>query len=112
MMKYLSETRLEKDVNSAGLQWLTPVNLTTWEPEIRRIVVQDQPRQKCSQDPISNNSWAQCCALVNLSYAKGWQFKAGLGKTFVRPHLSKNFFKKLGMVVCVCHTSNGRKLKI
>jgi hypothetical protein len=29
----------------AGLWWLTPIILGTWEAEIRRIKVQSQPRQ-------------------------------------------------------------------
>jgi hypothetical protein len=35
----------EKIFASAGCQWLTPVILATQEAEIRRIVVQSQPRQ-------------------------------------------------------------------
>jgi hypothetical protein len=36
--------------------WLTPVVLTTQEPEIRRIIVCSQPRQKvCKTPPISTN---------------------------------------------------------
>jgi hypothetical protein len=37
----------------AGHQWLTPVILATQEAEIRRIVVQSQPQENSSQDPIS-----------------------------------------------------------
>jgi hypothetical protein len=32
-------------------QWLMPVVLASWEAEIRRITVQDQPRTNNSQDP-------------------------------------------------------------
>jgi hypothetical protein len=34
-----------KTISSAGCQWLTPIILATQEAEIRRIVVQSQPRQ-------------------------------------------------------------------
>jgi hypothetical protein len=36
----------------AGRWWLTPVILTTQEAEIRRIIVQSQPRANSLQDPI------------------------------------------------------------
>jgi hypothetical protein len=35
----------------AGHQWLTPVILATWEAEIRRILVWDQPRQIVHETP-------------------------------------------------------------
>jgi hypothetical protein len=35
----------------AGLQWLTPVVLPTWEAEIRRILVQGYPRQIVFKNP-------------------------------------------------------------
>jgi hypothetical protein len=36
---------LVRNTYVAGHQWLTPVILATWEAEIRKIMVQDQPRQ-------------------------------------------------------------------
>jgi hypothetical protein len=38
---------------TAGCQWLMPVVLTTWEAEIKRIVVGSQPRQIFLWDPFS-----------------------------------------------------------
>jgi hypothetical protein len=35
------------------VQWLTPIILPTQEVEIRRIVIQGQPRQKVSKTHIS-----------------------------------------------------------
>jgi hypothetical protein len=44
--KQQKEGRLEKDKKKfVRHQWLTPVILTTQEAEIRRITVQNQPRQ-------------------------------------------------------------------
>jgi hypothetical protein len=36
---------------TAGCCWLTPIILTTWEADIRRIVVQDQLRQIVCKAP-------------------------------------------------------------
>jgi hypothetical protein len=44
-----------KSKYAAGHQWLVPVILASWKTEIRRIVVQGQPRQNSSRDPISKN---------------------------------------------------------
>jgi hypothetical protein len=41
----------------------------------------------------------------------GSQFEASLGKNLVRLHLNSNN-KKLGVVVHMCHFSDGRKCKI
>jgi hypothetical protein len=38
-------------MKQAGLQWLTPIILVTWETEIRRIEVQDQPGQIVHETP-------------------------------------------------------------
>jgi hypothetical protein len=38
---------------------VTTVILATWEVEIRRIVVQDQPGQKVHKTTISTNDWVQ-----------------------------------------------------
>jgi hypothetical protein len=35
----------------AGPQYLTPVILVTWEVEIRRVTVPDQPEQKVHETP-------------------------------------------------------------
>jgi hypothetical protein len=37
-----------------------PVILASWEAEIRRITLQDQPQAKSSQDLISTNKKAGC----------------------------------------------------
>jgi hypothetical protein len=41
------------EFNGAGQPWLTIVILATWEAEIRRIVIQDQPRQIVRRTPNS-----------------------------------------------------------
>jgi hypothetical protein len=38
--------------------------LATLEAKIRRIMVQNQPRQNSSRDPISTNGWAWWCTPV------------------------------------------------
>jgi hypothetical protein len=43
----------EKKLDEAGHQWLTPVILVIQEAEIRRIIVQSQPRQIVCEIPIS-----------------------------------------------------------
>jgi hypothetical protein len=45
------QTSLQKISLRAGLQWLTPVVLPTWEAEIRRILVQGYPRQIVTKNP-------------------------------------------------------------
>jgi hypothetical protein len=42
-----------KFIDKAGCWWLTPVILVTQEAEVRRIVVQSQPRQIVLRYPIS-----------------------------------------------------------
>jgi hypothetical protein len=44
---------------SQALQ-LTPVILVSWDAEIGTMVVQGQPKQKRSYDPISTNKKAEC----------------------------------------------------
>jgi hypothetical protein len=39
--------------------WLKPVILSTWEVEIRRIIVQSQPGQKVLETSISTKGWVQ-----------------------------------------------------
>jgi hypothetical protein len=46
-------TITKKTFHLARHQWLTPVIPATQEAEIRRIVVQSQPRTNSLQDPIS-----------------------------------------------------------
>jgi hypothetical protein len=41
----LNSSTNKKKKEKAGQQWLTPIILVTWEAEIRRIMVQGQPRQ-------------------------------------------------------------------
>jgi hypothetical protein len=53
---------LSKVTITARCWWFTPVILATWEVEIRRIVVQSQPRANSSRDPISKK----------LNIKKGW----------------------------------------
>jgi hypothetical protein len=36
------------------------------------------------------SSWRLTPVILNTWEAKGWQFKASLGKQFVRPHLQNN----------------------
>jgi hypothetical protein len=46
-------------------QWFKPIILENWEAEVGGIIIQGQLEQKkkSSQDPISTNSWVQCCTL-------------------------------------------------
>jgi hypothetical protein len=44
----------EKITKRAGYQWLRPIILATQETEIKRIVVQSQPRQKCVRPYLGN----------------------------------------------------------
>jgi hypothetical protein len=41
----------EKSKIKAGHQWLTPIVLAPWEPNIRKITVSAQPGQKTSETP-------------------------------------------------------------
>jgi hypothetical protein len=47
MIVYVENSEYIENIRTNGVQhwWLTPVILTTWEAEIGRIVVPDQPRQ-------------------------------------------------------------------
>jgi hypothetical protein len=54
-LKCKYDTLMLKTTTGAGHWWLTPVILTTQEAEIRRIAVQNQPRQIVLQNPISKN---------------------------------------------------------
>jgi hypothetical protein len=44
------------------------LTLATYESEIWRVTVTDQPRQKVSDAPISTNSWVQLYVLVISIY--------------------------------------------
>jgi hypothetical protein len=43
----------ERKGKEARCWWFTPVNLATWEAEIRRIMARSQPRQTVHLIPIS-----------------------------------------------------------
>jgi hypothetical protein len=45
------QTRQKKVHEEARCWWLTPVIPATWEAEIRRIEVQDQPRKIAQESP-------------------------------------------------------------
>jgi hypothetical protein len=51
-------------ITQGKVWWSKPVVQVTWEAEIRRITVQDQPGQKGSQDPILIDGWVQWCMPV------------------------------------------------
>jgi hypothetical protein len=53
--KTASRKKKEKKKKTAGYWWLTPIILATQEAEIRRIVVQSQPKANSSGDPTSKN---------------------------------------------------------
>jgi hypothetical protein len=56
-----------KNVTRIRCWWLMPINIATWEDEIGRIMVPDQPDQKSLQEPISvGKSWAWWCVHVIL----------------------------------------------
>jgi hypothetical protein len=51
-----------KNNQHSGHWWLTPVFIAIQEAEIRRIMVQSQPRQTVPRDPISKKPFTK----------KGW----------------------------------------
>jgi hypothetical protein len=58
-MKRLCETQYIYTPWSARCQWFMLIIPATWEVEIRRIVVPDQPREKSFRDPRSmEKRWA------------------------------------------------------
>jgi hypothetical protein len=63
----------------AGCQWLTSIILATQEVEIRRIMVQSQPRKIVPRDPISKNPFIKRAGGV----------AQGIGPEF-KPQYSKN----------------------
>jgi hypothetical protein len=51
IIKIRVEINKTKNKNITGRQWLTPVILATWEAEIGRTEVQDQPKQIVHKTP-------------------------------------------------------------
>jgi hypothetical protein len=80
-----------KSRNTAGHQWLKPIILASWEAEIKRIMVQDQPANS-SWDSISENNQSKkngigmclkqssiCFVSVKLwvqTPSQGWRFSS------------------------------------
>jgi hypothetical protein len=61
------ENKMENPCLDSWVWWYTPVILTTWEAEFRRLVVQGWPRQKGSETP--SPPLAGCSDMHLLSHA-------------------------------------------
>jgi hypothetical protein len=57
-MKLSLKKEKNKPLIAVWPQCLTPVIPATWEAEIGKIIVQDQPRQKVSESPSQSVSQA------------------------------------------------------
>jgi hypothetical protein len=51
------EARRRRRERAKGVWWLMPQIPATWGVEIEGLGVQDQPRHKVSETPISTNKW-------------------------------------------------------
>jgi hypothetical protein len=91
-----------------------PVILATWETEMGRIAVQGQPRQivhKTPFQPIVGHSGACLSSQATQEAEIGRITSPGQSRQ-KKVHEIPSQRKKLEVVPCACHSSNGRKHKI
>jgi hypothetical protein len=84
-----------------GAKWLMPVILTTWEAQIRRIVVPGQLKKR----PHLHQLLGKCCVPLIPNYLRVWDWKDHCS----RPHPNR---KGAGPGGWACHPRDIQKPKI